>query len=203
MSEELSTFQFHDFLQSSVQHIIKEVGVPKTVVEIGVFQGYCTFNMTAMIASKIPEYKHIAIDPFDNSHDLDDTTIQEAYEKFKSNLEVFPLKHNIEFKRTNSWDGLMELLNRKIEVDMVYIDGDHRASGVLEDLILSYRLVKLGGVILCDDSTNWVHTDRNKEKMAQYSPRLAVDSFIHCNWHKIELMNLPNCWQTAFIKREI
>lgn len=201
MSKELKLFQFHEFIQSSIQHIIKEIGPPKTVVEIGVFQGYFTFNMTGMLAPSIPDYKHYAIDPFDASHDLDDDKIAEAYDIFTENLKNFPLSKHIEFIRNKSWPVLMDLINKDIQPDLIYIDGDHRAAGVLEDLVLSYKLLKIGGVILCDDSVSWVHTDKNKIKQPQMSPRLAVDNFIQCYWDKIELLNLPNGWQSGFIKR--
>lgn len=201
MSQQLKLFKFHDYVQPNVQHIIKEIGPPKSVIEIGVFQGYFTFNMTSMIAQNIPDYKHYAIDPFESSHDLSEDKINEAYDIFQENMKLFPLKQNIEFIRNKSWPALLELLNRKVRADLIYIDGDHRAAGVLEDLILSYKLVRVGGAILCDDSVSWVHTDKNKIKQPQLSPRLAVDNFIQCYWDKIELLNLPNGWQSGFIKR--
>jgi len=41
---------------------VLEHGRPKTVIEIGVFEGATTFQMAQ--ASAGPEYKHYAIDPF-------------------------------------------------------------------------------------------------------------------------------------------
>lgn len=201
MSKELKLFRFHDYLEGSVQEIIKQIGPPKTVVEIGLFQGFFTFNMTSMMAPSFPEYKHYAIDPFDNSHDLSNDKIMEAYNIFQDNLSIFPYQKNIEFIRDESWPALINLLNQSIQADLVYIDGDHRAAGVLNDLVLSYKLVRLGGAILCDDSVSWVHTDENRIKQPHLSPRLAVDSFIQCYWDRIEILNLPNGYQSAFIKR--
>lgn len=201
MSNEITLFQFHNCIEDNIKTIIKEAGIPNTVVELGIFQGYFTLNMTGMIAPNNPGYKHYAIDPFSSSHDLAQSDIDNAHSVFKNNLEQFPYKNNIEFMRTTSWKGLFELLKNNVQADLVYIDGDHRASYVLDDLVLSYKLVKVGGVILCDDSVSWVHTDKNREKQLQMSPRLAVDNFIQCYWDRIEILNLPNNWQTAFIKR--
>ena len=35
--------------------------------------------------------------------------------------------------------------------DFIYIDGDHTAFAVLEDMVLSWKLLKIGGMLLVDD----------------------------------------------------
>ncbi len=77
--------------------------------------------------------------------------------------------------------------------------GAHTADVVLQDLVLSWNILKKGGVILCDDSGgSWMFADKNGYKPVQKSPRLAVENFIQCFWDKIEIIDLPNNWQTAF-----
>lgn len=83
---------------------------------------------------------------------------------------------------------------------MIYIDGDHRASQVLIDIVLSWQLLNIGGMILCDDSTDWKYEDEKGYAPAQMSPRMAIESFINCNWDKIKVIRMPNASQTAFIK---
>jgi hypothetical protein len=46
---------------------------------------------------------------------------------------------------------LPKLLTLKTAFDFIYIDGDHNAKAVLEDMILSWRLLKIGGIMLVDD----------------------------------------------------
>ena len=95
---------------------------------------------------------------------------------------------------------------KKIEgtFDFIYIDGDHTAASVLEDLTLSFTVLNPGGVILCDDAVSWKythHSTNTKSSDLSLSPRIAVDSFIHCNWSRIDIIDLPNANQVAFQKK--
>lgn len=186
---------FHDYTAMSVEWLIRMFGVPKTVIEIGVFEGHTTFNMTNMLAQRLPEYKHYAIDPHEESDDIEEDVVANAGKTFRSNLEEFKYKDNIEYIPEYSWNGLMDLYNRGVKADLIYIDGDHRAATVMEDLVLAFKLIDKGGVILCDDCVAWYN-----EKL-QNTPKLAVDAFIHCYWDKIEMLRLPHGCQIAFRKK--
>ena len=188
------TVLFHEFTQSSIQSLISQFGVPKTVVEIGLFEGNTTFNLTQFIASQYPDYKHYAIDPYGESDDLEEEVVESAEVLFKANLDEFEYKDNIEFINKSSHDALIELYNRGVKADLIYIDGDHRANAVLEDLVLSYNLLNEGGIILCDDCIAWRH------ERLQDNPKLAVDAFVSCYWDKVAVEQLPNGYQIALRK---
>jgi len=194
------TVAFNDFAQRSIQNLIGMYGAPRTVVEIGCFEGYTTFNLTAMLVSQNPNYKHYAIDPYGMSDDLPEDMVDDAGSLFTSNLEKFEFKDNIEFINDTSWNGLLKLLHRGVRADLIYVDGDHRAETVLQDLVLGFELLEVGGVVLCDDSVSWKHQDENKKYSLQSSPKLAVDNFIQCNWDRVEVLTLNNGYQTAFRK---
>lgn len=197
---EYQTWAFHNLTEQSVRDIISQTKIPQTVIEIGVFQGYFTFAMTHMIAPHDPHYRHYAIDPYADSQELDNTDITQAGDIFRNNLLISPLKQHIEFLHMPSNLGLLELWKRNIQADFIYIDGDHRASGVLQDLVLSWQVLKIGGVILCDDAHDWIYTNPQGESAVQYSPRMAIDGFLHCNWHKVKHLKLSNSSQAAFVK---
>ena len=186
---------FHDYTAMSVERLVRNYGIPKTVIEIGVFEGHTTFNMTAMFASQYKDYKHYAIDPHAESDDIEEDVVAKAGETFKANLAEFELKDHVEYLNTYSWDGLMDLYQRGVKADLIYVDGDHRAATVLEDLVLGFKLLNNGGVMLCDDCVVWYN-----EKL-QNTPKLAVDAFIHANWDKIEMLHLPHSAQIAFRKK--
>ena len=190
---------FHDFAQSSIMSLVRQYGNPKTVIEIGVFEGNTTFNMTDQFGRYNNEYKHYAIDPFGVSDDLPENVVDDAGKQFVENLESYELKDRIEFLNTTSSKGLVELINRGVKADLIYVDGDHRAQTVLEDMVLGFQALAVGGIMLCDDCVSWKHTD-NKISKLQASPKLAVDAFVHCNWDRIEMLTLPNGWQTAFVR---
>jgi predicted O-methyltransferase YrrM len=188
------TVLFHEFTHSSVQTLIHRFGMPKTVIEIGLFEGNTTFNMAQFIASHYPDYKHYAIDPYGESDDLEKDVVESAEALFRSNLAEFEYKDNIEFINQTSHDALIDLYNRGVRADLIYIDGDHRANAVLEDLVLSYNLLNPGGIILCDDCVAWRH------ERLQDNPKLAVDAFIACYWDKMAVEQLPNGYQVALRK---
>ena len=194
-------YQFHDFLKPSIDCIVGHIGMPKTVIELGAYQGYFTFNMTHIACAQVPDYHHYAIDPYTTSQDLDSDMITQAYDCFMHNMQQSPKANHITLIKKRSWDGMIDLYNKGVKADLIYVDGDHRAAEVLEDMVLGFKLLKIGGAMLCDDSVTWCYTDKCNEKPLQYSPRLAVDSFIQCNWGKVEPVILPNGYQSAFIKR--
>ena len=191
---------FHNFAEQSIQRLIGLYGQPRTVVEIGCFEGYTTFNLTSSIAKTNPDYRHYAIDPHAGSADLPLDVVDQAGELFRSNLEVFEYSDNIEYIHNTSWNGLLKLLHRGVKADLIYIDGDHRAETVLQDLVLSFELLEVGGVILCDDAVSWKYQDKQSNYNLQDSPKLAVDNFIQCNWNRVEVITLNNGYQTAFRK---
>jgi predicted O-methyltransferase YrrM len=55
--------------------------------------------------------------------------------------------------------------------DFIYIDGDHTASGVANDAILAWQLLKPNGIMAFDDYV-WTH-----EKGELYEPKSAIDFF--------------------------
>jgi hypothetical protein len=118
-------------------------GPPKTVIEIGCFEGLTTFGLTELLSQQNPSYKHYAIDPYDMSDDLSLDVLNEAGQLFMSNLEEFKYKNNVEFIHDTSWNGLLKLLHRGVKADLIYIDGDHRAETVLNDLVLAVTTTTL------------------------------------------------------------
>ena len=67
--------------------------------------------------------------------------------------------------------------------DFAYIDGNHWAVNVLEDAVLSFRLVKVGGIMAFDDylwdDPEWNHEGRPKE---------AIDAFLTIYSMQIEIL---------------
>lgn len=190
------TVRFHDHVITSVQSICRQVGFPKTVIEIGVFEGETTFNMSQMISQSVEGYKHYAIDPFDTSADLPEGNISSTKEIFLNNLKE-SRAGLVEFMNMKSFDALIELRNRGVKADLIYVDGDHRAPEVLQDAVLGFELLNIGGVMLFDDSVVW----RYKGDITN-SPKIAVDNFIQCYWDRLEIMEIPNGYQLAIRRKK-
>ena len=189
------TVRFHEHTIRSFQHIVSSVGWPKSSIEIGCFEGDTTFNISAICHQQNSNYKHYAIDPFDTSEDLPEENIPATKKMFLENLEEFEPKGVVEFINKKSFDGLIDLYNRGVKVDFIYVDGDHTAPGVLKDLVLSFELLNKGGIMLFDDSMVW-----RKNGNPCNSPKMAVDNFIQCYWDKLEMFELPSGYQSAIRK---
>jgi len=62
--------------------------------------------------------------------------------------------------------------NRSQQYDFVYIDGDHMPQAFMMDALLSWELLKPGGIMAIDDY-RWTHPEG-----AQYNPKEAIDLFV-------------------------
>jgi predicted O-methyltransferase YrrM len=185
-------------VQANMMHIFKQFGVPNTVIEIGVYEGRTTCWMAEVLTPHNSDLQIHAIDPHDQSIDIHES-MEAAHDTFLQNIQHSPCK-NINYIRKRSEDALVDLITQSVSAEFIYVDGDHFASTVLTDLVLGYKLLKAGGVMLCDDATEWRFTDKNKETNPQYAPRMAIENFIQCYWHKVKPIYLPCMTQTAFIK---
>jgi hypothetical protein len=185
---------FHDHIQNSLQRIFEEVLIPEVVIEVGVFEGSTTVNLSNMLFQKKPNLKYYAIDPFFASENLTQEVVDQAKKAFVSNTQNLSY---IEFVNKKSFDGLIELYSRGVKADLVYIDGSHFAKDVLCDAVLSFELLKIGGVLLFDDAVSWRYGTK-----IQDSPKLAIDGFIASNWDRLKVLELPNGYQVAVQRTE-
>ncbi len=183
----------------TISHLIHTHGAPRAYVEIGLLEGGTLFWLSDIMKELHPSTKLYGIDPHIGSDDISQENFEPHKEHFDYNLSIHD-NPNLEYIQKKSEDGLIDLINRGVVADLIYIDGDHKSSTVLTDLTLSFKLLSVGGIILCDDTLLWKYTDKNGKSAVQESPRLAVESFIACNWQNITPVRIPNTSQTAFRK---
>jgi len=107
-------------------------------------------------------------------------------------MEEFP---QVELIEKNSFEGLIELYNRGVKADLIYVDGSHFAKDVLTDAAISFEMLNVGGVMLFDDAVSWRYG-----QVIQDSPKIAIDAFIMCNWNRLKVLEMPNGYQTAIQK---
>jgi predicted O-methyltransferase YrrM len=75
--------------------------------------------------------------------------------------------------------------------DGVYIDGDHHARIVLEDSVLAWRVLRVGGVVVWDDY-RW-----QRENVVPPAP--AIDAFLDIYGSRAEV--LYRDWQVIAVKK--
>ena len=92
-------------------------------------------------------------------------------DRFAENTK--PYRDRIRLHVGQSQEILRDRTFSSSRLDFVYIDGSHRASDVLEDAVLTFRLVKPGGVIIFDDYL-W-----RPDLGPLETPRIAIDAFLN------------------------
>lgn len=113
-----------------------------TYLEIGPYEGRSFLWVMDNVLTH-PSSKAIAIDTFDKIFDSDpEKTFLENVRRSGSSSKVRTIK------------GFSQEKLREIKlnsIDLIYIDGDHKSKGVLMDAMLSWDLLKEGGILIFDD----------------------------------------------------
>lgn len=159
-------------------------------LEIGSFEGrsaaWLLENILTHKTSKI-----VCVDTFDGSVEhIDDPELNKLlptlYDTFCYNISSFA--DQVIIKRGKS----QEILKHMDQLfDFIYIDGDHTAVAVLEDAVLSFALLKPGGILIFDDYMWGVDlADRNKRN--PNIPKNAIDVFLMIYADKLDILYIDN-----------
>jgi len=133
----------------------------KLCLEIGCFEGLTSNYIIDVLLSD--DGKLICVDPLTDNYlntELTDTDVSNnetiykyfnnQYDRFKANTANNTNK--LELYKNISSDIFPELISKyEGQIDLIYIDGDHRATAVYIDAVNSFKLCKVGGVIIFDD----------------------------------------------------
>lgn len=137
---------FHSYWLSLIKYY-----KPNRLLEIGVYRGQ-TISLWALIAIKLNIKTDIyGISPLDNTGDMVSAYPEINYEKdIIKNFKYFNLpnpnlikglsKNNLNFIKNGNWD-------------LIYIDGSHDYMDVKFDLQAAYLGLKVGGILVLDDSS--------------------------------------------------
>lgn len=132
-------------------------------LEIGLFEGCSFFWMLENILTH-PTSTATGIDPFPKA---------KVEKVFMSNLELSGFKNKVKVLKTWSQEVLRKLPDNSF--DIIYIDGDHSAAGVLVNAIFCWPLLKKGGLLIIDD---YLWHNNNDKKPPREKPKIAVDAFL-------------------------
>jgi predicted O-methyltransferase YrrM len=116
-------------------------------LEIGVYEGRSFFWVMDNILTD-PSSRATAIDTFDIYLDNDPEVA------FRNNLRRSGHEPKVTVIKGTSREKLRELPLHSF--DLIYVDGDHGSKSVLVDAVLSWDLLKEGGLIIFDDY-DWAH----------------------------------------------
>lgn len=168
------------------KHLLPLADVPLECLEIGSFEGASAI----WVMDNLPQSRVTCIDPFEGilPYPGAGTDMAIVEKLFLENIKDYP---NITVIKGYSGTELKKLPEN--HYDFIYIDGSHDANDCLEDMILSWRLLKQGGMMAVDDY--WWHHFADPLKV----PELAIETFIELWAGQYELLDLG--WQAWLYKR--
>ena len=162
-------------------------------LEIGSYEGRATSWLLDNILTH-PSSKIACIDTFEGGYEHKELNVD-----FTNVLEVF--KNNILYKKEQvnilqgkSFDQLLHLQQKQLEYDFIYVDGSHEAKHVLQDAILSFELLKVGGIMIFDDYL-WGDFTNNPSM----TPKIAIECFAKSYEKQIDILHAQ--YQVAILKK--
>ncbi len=149
-------------------------------LEIGVFEGRSLLWLLENILTH-PSSKAVALDLFPGTLE----------ERFLYNLNLSGQKDRVQIMKGDS-SVILKTLNPD-SFDLIYVDGGHTAKQALNDLILSWTLLKTGGLMIIDDY-RW----KRNLFPDELRPKIAVDAFITAYQSELEIISRYN---QVFLKK--
>jgi len=121
---------------------------PIRYLEIGVLCGNNVLSVEKLYASH-PDSVLVCVDPWDEYVEYSEYKgeIQSYYEMFQRNTAH--IKDKLDVHRTYSHKVLPTFEDDSF--DIIYIDGNHEPHYVMEDAVLAFRKLKVGGYLVFDD----------------------------------------------------
>jgi hypothetical protein len=150
---------------------------PIRYAEIGAFYGANLVSVARTYGAH-PESVLIAIDPWTDYSEYPEYKGQQEtiYDTFMRNMETCGLKDRATIKRGYSNEVLPTLEDNFF--DIIYIDGNHEPEYVLEDAVLAFRKLKVGGYLIFDDY-GWGGPDLTKR---------GIDGFLNGYHKRIQIL---------------
>jgi len=145
-------------------------------LEIGSFEG---LSASCML-DHWPGCELTCVDTFEGGfeHVRANYPMESAKELFMYNVLSVRASRGVRAIQGRSDDVLPKLITagEVDSFDFVFVDGSHLAADVLSDLVNSFKLIKRGGLIACDDFL-WRSSKEDKDFEC---PEIAIRSFLNC-----------------------
>jgi hypothetical protein len=152
---------------------------PIMYLEIGAFYGANILSVEKSYGLH-NDSKLYCIDPWEDYNEYPEYKNQQStiYNTFISNVEKSGAKDKLIVNRGYSNNVIPTLEDNFF--DIIYIDGNHEPEYVLEDAVLSFRKLKIGGIMIFDDY-GWGGKDLTQR---------GIDGFLSGYHKRITVLNL-------------
>jgi predicted O-methyltransferase YrrM/tetratricopeptide (TPR) repeat protein len=122
------------------------------ILEIGTYAGTSLVEML----TQVPKASAVAVDRWEDYDEFGDPVLGEIGARkimniFYGNLDAAKVSHRVDVRRGDSAEKLMQLLQEQFQFHFIYVDGGHKCLDCYGDMLLSWPLLKKGGIMAVDD----------------------------------------------------
>jgi predicted O-methyltransferase YrrM len=183
-------------------HILSDLD-PGRLLEVGAYEGRSTCFLIEKCASNRP-ISFYCIDTWLGSSEHTTADMVQVERRFDENTAIAlrRAKHPCEFRKLKGRSAveLMRLgyAGQMETFDFVYIDGSHKAPDVLTDAVLSFQLLRIGGIMIFDDYL-W-HMEPVGMEDPLNAPKVSIDSFLNIFQRKMRVLSGVPLYQISAVK---
>lgn len=152
---------------------------PLKILEIGSWEG----RSACWFLQNFPGAHLTCVDTWEGSVEHSPESIVGIYDRFCHNVKVARVDDRVTAIKAPSEKALYGLTPESY--DLIYVDGDHRAFAALRDIIMTWGLLRPGGVMLIDDYGAEPHDSSDYLDL----PRLAVDVFVQLHEKQLQCLH--------------
>lgn len=188
------TYEFsNDWFEGAVaiwDHVVPAFD-PSKILEIGSYEGRSTCYMLEKL-SVGHAVEIYCVDTWLGGIEHDKSIMSDVQRRFDKNIAL-ALKMAKNHSKIVKCPGHSQLVLPHLlaaghagSFDLIYVDGSHQAPDVLADAVMSFYLLKVGGLIIFDDYT-W-YTERHGMEDLLNMPKLAIDAFMNIFIRKLRVL---------------
>jgi FkbM family methyltransferase len=118
---------------------------------------------------------------------IDIWNVSDIENRCLENFKKAGMLERIRIMKGDSTERLIELIKKEETFDFIYVDGSHTLCDTYSDCLLSWKLLKKGGIMAIDDYL--LSEDEIGRKDMLYLPLEAVNEFINKYENKIKILD--------------
>jgi len=178
---------------------------PARFLEIGSYEGRSACHTIETYTAQRAIELH-CVDTWEGGVEHDKSTMSDVERRFDKNVALAQTKAKnpamiVKHKKLSHLALADLIASRQLgKFDVIYIDGSHQAPDVLTDCVLSYQLLRNGGLMMFDDYL-WSMEDMGKQDSFNM-PKPAIDAFLNIFQRKMFIVRGAPVYQLYAVKTE-
>ncbi|MBL8629013.1 MAG: class I SAM-dependent methyltransferase [Rhodospirillaceae bacterium] len=176
---------------------------PQKFLEIGSYEGRSVCYLIEKFATKGP-IEIDCIDTWAGGVEHGEIKMSDVERRFDKNIAIaqskVPNAARVTKHKTFSHIAMAELIaaGRANSFDVVYIDGSHQAPDVLSDCVMGFHLLRVGGLMICDDYVWSMEPIGSQDSLNM--PKPAIDAFLNMFQRKMIMVRGAPIYQVYAAK---